>query len=104
SYWLGFQSRVGPQKWTQPNTAELVQRHLDYGIKNFLMIPIAFVTDHIETLYELSEELVEDLEEEGYEFENYTVMEGINDHPYYLQALTDEVLNKLDHEIDLKRV
>ena len=100
-YWLGFQSRVGPQKWTQPNTAELVGRHLDYGIKNFLMIPIAFVTDHIETLYELSQELVEDLEEEGYEFENYTVMQGINDHPDYIQALTDEVLNKLDHEIDV---
>ena len=53
SYWLGFQSKVGPQKWTQPNTEELVIRHLEYGIRNFLMIPIAFVTDHIETLYEL---------------------------------------------------
>lgn len=104
SYWLGFQSRVGPQKWTQPNTAELVERHLNYGIKNFLMIPIAFVTDHIETLYELSEELVEDLEEDGYEFENYAVMEGINDHPDYLQALTDEILYKLDHEFELKNV
>ncbi len=98
-YWLGFQSKVGPQKWTQPNTAELVERHLQYGIKNFLMIPIAFVTDHIETLYELGVELVEDLEEEGYEFENYTVMEGLNDHPLYIQALADEVVNKLHHEL-----
>lgn len=98
-YWLGFQSKVGPQKWTQPNTAELVERHLQYGIKNFLMIPIAFVTDHIETLYELGVELVEDLEEEGYEFENYAVMEGLNDHPLYIQALADEVVNKLHHEL-----
>lgn len=98
-YWLGYQSKVGPQKWTQPNTAELVERHLQYGIKNFLMIPIAFVTDHIETLYELSIELKEDLEEEGYEFENLSVMQGINDHPRYIQALADETLNKLDHII-----
>jgi len=100
SYWLAFQSKVGPQKWTQPNTADLVERHLDYGIKNFLMIPVAFVTDHIETLYELTIELKEDLEEEGYEFENLAVTEGINDHPEYITALADEVkkrLPQMDH-------
>jgi protoporphyrin/coproporphyrin ferrochelatase len=99
SYWLGFQSKVGPQKWTQPNTEELVTRHMEYGIKNFLMIPIAFVTDHIETLYELGVELVEDLEEEGFEFESYKVMEGLNDHPDYIKALAEEALNCLTHEI-----
>lgn len=99
SYWLGFQSKVGPQKWTQPNTVDLVKRHLEYGIKNFLLIPIAFVTDHIETLYELGVELVEELEEEGYTIENLKVTEGINDHPEYIQALTDVVIRKLDHEL-----
>lgn len=98
-YWLGYQSKVGPQKWTQPNTAELVERHIQYGIKNFLMIPVAFVTDHIETLYELGVELKEDLREEGYDFENLTVMKGINDHPAYIKALADEVLKKIGHEI-----
>lgn len=96
-YWLGYQSKVGPQKWTQPNTQELVKRHIEYGIRNFLMVPVAFVTDHIETLYELGVELKEELEEEGYEFENLEVMPGINDHPDYIQALADEVLFKLDH-------
>ena len=97
SYWLGYQSKVGPQKWTQPNTVDLVKRHIEYGIRNFLMIPIAFVTDHIETLYELGVELKEELEEENYEFENITVMNGINDHPDYLQALADEAIYKLRH-------
>ena len=99
SYWLGFQSKVGPQKWTQPNTEELVARHMEYGIKNFLMIPIAFVTDHIETLYELGVELVEDLEEEGYTFENLKVMDGLNDHPLFIKALADESMKVLDHEL-----
>ncbi len=100
SYWIGYQSKVGPQKWTQPNTAELVERHINYGIKNFLMIPIAFVTDHIETLYELGVELKEDLEEDGYEYENITVMEGLNDHPKFIDALADVTLKKLEHLID----
>lgn len=96
-YWLGYQSKVGPQKWTQPNTAELVERHLQYGIRNFLMVPIAFVTDHIETLYELGIELREDLEEEGYRFENLKVMDGINDHPLYIKALADEAIERIGH-------
>lgn len=104
SYWLGFQSKVGPQKWTQPNTEELVKRHIEYGIKNFLMVPIAFVTDHIETLYELGVELVEDLEEDGYEFENIKVMKGLNDHPGFIKALAEETLNVLKHEISVDAV
>lgn len=104
SYWLGFQSKVGPQKWTQPNTEELVMRHIEYGIKNFLMIPIAFVTDHIETLYELGVELLEDLEEEGYDFENIKVMKGLNDHPGYIKALAEETLNVLNHEVSADAV
>src|SRR5699024_7254878 len=96
-YWLGFQSKVGPQKWTQPNTAELVKRHLQYGIKNFLMIPIAFVTDHIETLYELGMELNGDLEEEGFTFESYGVTKGLNDHPAFIKALADEAKKRISH-------
>lgn len=95
SWWLSFQSRVGPQKWTQPNTEELVERHLEYGIRNFLMIPIAFVTDHIETLYELSVELVENMEEKGHTFENYVVMNGLNDHPDFIRVLAEEALSRL---------
>ncbi len=96
-YWLGFQSRVGLAKWTQPNTAELMKRLCSYGIKNFVMIPIAFVTDHIETFYELNIELREDLEQEGYEVENLVVTEGLNDHPYFIRALSEEVSRQIGH-------
>src|SRR5690625_2129809 len=98
-YWLSYQSKVGPQKWTQPNTEDLVRRHLQYGIRNFVMIPVAFVTDHIETLYELEVELLEDLEGEGYKFETLTVMKGINEHPAFIKSLADEAMNCLQHEI-----
>lgn len=93
SHWLSFQSRVGPLKWTQPNTEDLVIRLLKYGVKNLLMVPIAFVTDHIETLYELGVELLEDVEE--YHPENIAVTEGLNDHPDFIAALADESLKRL---------
>ncbi len=97
TYWLSFQSRVGPAKWTQPNTVDLVKRLCDYGIKNFVMIPIAFVTDHIETLSELNIELREDLEKEGHEIENLVVMPGLNDHPDFIAALSQEVVHQIGH-------
>ncbi len=99
SYWLSFQSRVGPQKWTQPNTLDLVERHLNYGIKNLLMVPIAFVTDHIETLYELGVELPEKMEEKGLEYENINVMQGLNDHPLFIKALAEEAMKRIEYEL-----
>jgi ferrochelatase len=96
-YWLGYQSRVGPAKWTQPNTEDLAFRLIRYGIKNILMIPVAFVTDHIETLVELGMELKEDIEEEGLHVENLTVTEGLNDSELFIQSLVEEVQNQLGH-------
>jgi ferrochelatase len=99
NYWISYQSRVGPQKWTQPNTEDLVKRLIEYGIKHFLMIPVAFVTDHIETLHELGIELPEELEEDGYHFDKLEVTGGLNDHPKFIQALVDEVTYRIDHVI-----
>lgn len=96
-YWLSFQSRVGPSKWTQPNTEDLVIKLLGYGIKNILMVPIAFVTDHIETLHELSVELKETIEEQNLDYEHLNVMPGLNDHPLFIEAMAEEVLNAM-HE------
>jgi protoporphyrin/coproporphyrin ferrochelatase len=97
NYWISYQSRVGPQKWTQPNTEDLVKRLIKYGIKHFLMVPVAFVTDHIETLHELGIELPEELEEDGLHFEKLEVTGGLNDHPKFMQALTEEVEFRITH-------
>jgi len=101
NYWLSYQSRVGPSKWTQPNTEDLVIRLLEYGVRHFLMIPVAFVTDHIETLHELGIELPEELEEEGLHVEKLEVSGGLNDHPKFIQALVDEVTYRIEHVISI---
>ncbi|MDG5767432.1 ferrochelatase [Balneolales bacterium ANBcel1] len=97
THWLGYQSRVGPSKWTQPNTEELVFRLLDYGIKHILLIPVAFVTDHIETLHELGIELHEAIEEQKKQVDKLITSKGLNDHPDFLKALQDEIFRKIGH-------
>ncbi len=50
---LSFQSKSGPVQWLQPLTSETIIRLAEIGIKNVLLVPISFVSDHIETLYEI---------------------------------------------------
>jgi len=54
---LAFQSRVGPVKWVAPSTEETLVRLGDEGIQDVVVLPISFVNDHIETLYEIDLEL-----------------------------------------------
>jgi ferrochelatase len=52
-YRLVWQSQVGPSAWLGPKTEQVVEGYAKQGKKNLLVIPIAFVSDHIETLFEL---------------------------------------------------
>lgn len=99
SFWLGFQSRVGPAKWTQPNTEDLALRLVDYGVRNLVIIPVAFVTDHIETLVELNDELREVTEAQG--LHHLVVTEGLNDTPLFIDALAQQVLGCLGRSLPM---
>ncbi len=88
---LCFQSRVGPEKWLEPFTDDTVERLGKEGIKNMLIIPVAFVSEHIETLFELDVEVREIAEEHG--VEQFEVMPALNDHPKYIDALADLTLS-----------
>ncbi len=50
---LSFQSKSGPVRWLQPSTDEAIIKLAETGCKNLLVVPISFVSDHIETLYEI---------------------------------------------------
>ncbi|MBU0483969.1 MAG: ferrochelatase [Proteobacteria bacterium] len=50
---LCFQSRSGPVEWLAPSTPEMLATIAAEGIKNVLLVPISFVSDHVETLYEI---------------------------------------------------
>lgn len=57
-YFLSYQSRTGPVKWVGPDTVDETKRLISDGKKLFI-VPISFVCDHIETLFELDIELKE---------------------------------------------
>ena len=50
---LCFQSRIGPAKWLQPYTDELIKQLGEGEVRAILFIPLSFVNDHLETLYEI---------------------------------------------------
>lgn len=88
-YSLSFQSRVGPVKWLEPYTQDALARLGREGVRSLLVVPIAFVTDHIETLHELDIELRHEAEKAG--ITKYEVMLALNDTPVFIDALADLV-------------
>ena len=63
-YILAWQSKVGPVSWLGPFTDEAIKDYVKQGQKNFILVPIAFVNEHIETLHELDIEYCKELKEE----------------------------------------
>ncbi|EMY78541.1 ferrochelatase [Leptospira weilii serovar Ranarum str. ICFT] len=62
---ISFQSRVGPSKWTEPNTITMLEELGKKGIKRVAVYPISFVSDHLETLEEIGEQLKKIAQENG---------------------------------------
>ena len=87
---LCFQSKVGPQKWLQPSLTGTIARMASEGVRRMLVIPISFVTDHIETLHEINIEAREQAESLG--VTDFHMMAGLNDSPLLIRALADLVL------------
>lgn len=50
---LSYQSKSGPVAWLEPSTEQMLEEMASQGVKNLLAVPISFVSDHIETLYEI---------------------------------------------------
>ena len=87
---LCYQSRVGPLQWLQPYAKDVISAKGAAGVKQLLVYPIAFVSDHIETLYELGMEYKELAKHSG--IQHYRVVPALNDHPRLIKALTQLVL------------
>lgn len=65
TYHLSYQSRVGPVEWLQPYTDGKIHELADNGCKNLVVVPVSFVSEHIETLEEIDMEYREVAEEAG---------------------------------------
>ena len=89
-YVLCYQSKVGPQKWLQPSLTGTIESLAKSGVKRMLVIPIAFLTEHIETLHEINIEARERAEHLG--VKDFYLMPALNDSPLLIRALADLVL------------
>jgi ferrochelatase len=94
-YRLVWQSKVGPQTWLGPQTDDAMKGLASRGHKNVLIVPIAFVNDHIETLHELDIEYIEELGGE-LKFDNLKRSKSLNDNPLFLEGLADIVSAHID--------
>ena len=56
--------KVGPLPWLSPQTEDVIKALSKKGKKNLLLVPIAFTSDHIETLHELDIEYAQELAHE----------------------------------------
>jgi protoporphyrin/coproporphyrin ferrochelatase len=87
---LCYQSRVGPAKWLQPPFTTTIERLGHEGVKEMLVVPISFVTEHIETLHEINIEGRADAKKFG--VERFRMMPAVGDSPLFMAALRDLVL------------
>jgi len=90
---LCYQSRVGPGRWTEPMLHTTLQNVRASGARRVLVVPVSFVTEHIETLYEIDIEAREQAEKLG--FEQFEVMPALNDSPKFIACLADLVLKSV---------
>ncbi len=90
---LGYQSRVGPVEWIGPSTDQVIRELAAAGVKDVLVLPISFVSDHVETLYEV--DLLYGDQARALGITDFKRVPSLNDFPVFLDALTDLVETKL---------
>jgi protoporphyrin/coproporphyrin ferrochelatase len=86
-YLLAYQSEVGPVRWLGPSTERVIRMLGEKGRKDVLVVPIAFTSDHIETLSELDREYGTLAKAVG--ITNYLRVPALNDRPDFIAALAD---------------
>jgi ferrochelatase len=86
---LCYQSKVGPQKWLEPSLVETIDRLAAGGVTHMVVVPIAFVSDHSETLVEINMEARHRARERG--VRHFDMSPALNAAPPFIDALADLV-------------
>ena len=89
-YLLAYQSKVGPVSWLKPELGGVLRT---LGGKDLIVMPVSFVSEHIETLHELDIEFREVAKEAG--VASYTRLPSPGTHPAFIRCLTQRTLAAL---------
>ena len=95
NYILSYQSRVGPLKWIGPSTDEVIVEQSKKK-KTIVLIPIAFVSEHSETLVELDIEYKKLAKDNG--CKNYTRIPALGTNKNYIKGLSELIINKEEYK------
>jgi ferrochelatase len=90
---LSFQSKIGPVKWLAPLTNDVIVQLGKQGIRDVLVVPISFVSEHVETLYELDILYKKVAEDAG--ITNFRRVPTLNSDPAFIRALAEIVESRL---------
>jgi ferrochelatase len=93
---ISYQSRAGRAEWLKPDTVEEVIRLGQNGVRRLVVVPVSFVSDHIETLHELDIRLKETAREAG--IATFLRVPALNDSPAFITALRDIALSAAGQE------
>ena len=91
---LCYQSKVGPQEWLKPSLTETMERLASEKVSHVLVVPVAFVSDHSETLWEINIETRQEARRLGIAY--FDMSPALNTNPLFIQALADIVLRKVN--------
>jgi ferrochelatase len=91
---LAYQSRVGPVEWLKPYTEDALKELGEQGVHDLLVVPISFVSEHIETLQEIDIEYRELAEESG--IHNFHRVPALNTHPTFIDSLANLVIEAIN--------
>ena len=94
---LSYQSRVGPLKWIGPSTEDIIVENSKLG-KHIVLVPIAFVSEHSETLVELDIEYKELADKNG--CKNYSRVPALGTNEYYIKAMSNLIINKQNYSFN----
>lgn len=86
---LCYQSKVGANQWLQPSLHTMLRKLASEQINNVCIVPISFVSDHVETLGEIDHQAREEAAELG--IEQFEMTSGLNDSPTFIAALAELV-------------
>ena len=87
---LCYQSKVGASKWLQPTLRGTLRELGEQRVRQVCVVPISFVSDHVETLGEIDHEAREQAEQLG--ITQFEMTPGLNDSPKFIAALADVVM------------
>jgi ferrochelatase len=83
-------------EWIGPGTEEVLQELGRSGAREVLIVPLSFVSDHIETLYEIDQLFADEAARAG--ITEYRRPAALNTHPLFIEALAQLVERHLDSE------